>query len=151
MQYDAVVISDYDKGYLSKNDLEVFCQNFNGPVFIDTKKTDLFTYPNVFFKINQREYDRLIVKPDAKNLIVTLGEGGSVYDGQVFPAEKVNVFDVVGAGDTFLSALVVKFLETNNIVRSIKFAQNCSKKVVSQLGISVVGDLKNKKPKIIKN
>ena len=73
MQYDAVVISDYDKGYLSKNDLEVFCQNFNGPVFIDTKKTDLFTYPNVFFKINQREYDRLIVKPDAKNLIVTLG------------------------------------------------------------------------------
>ena len=134
MQYDAVVISDYDKGYLSKNDLEVFCQNFNGPVFIDTKKTDLFTYPNVFFKINQREYDRLIVKPDAKNLIVTLGEGGSVYDGQVFPAEKVNVFDVVGAGDTFLATVAYAFLVTGDISTSIMIANKASAIAVQNYG-----------------
>ena len=35
MQYDAVVISDYDEGYLTKNDLEVFVRT-GGPVFIDT-------------------------------------------------------------------------------------------------------------------
>jgi len=37
LDYDAVVISDYDKGFLSTQDLKVFCQNFKGPVFIDTK------------------------------------------------------------------------------------------------------------------
>tara|TARA_B100000925_G_C21889989_1_gene422355 strand:- start:78 stop:851 length:774 start_codon:yes stop_codon:yes gene_type:complete len=134
MQYDAVVISDYDKGYLSKNDLEVFCQNFNGPVFIDTKKTELFSYPNVFFKINQREYDRLKVKPDGENLIVTLGERGVVYQGNVYPAEKVNVFDVVGAGDTFLAALAYSFLEYQDIATAISIANKASAIAVQNYG-----------------
>jgi bifunctional ADP-heptose synthase (sugar kinase/adenylyltransferase) len=101
MQYDAVVISDYDKGYLTKNDLEVFCQNFSGPVFIDTKKTELFSYPNVFFKINLREYNNLTVAPNPENLIVTMGEQGAKYMENIYAPERVNVFDVVGAGDTF--------------------------------------------------
>lgn len=134
MQYDAVVISDYDKGYLSKNDLEVFCQNFDGPVFIDTKKTELFTYPNVFFKINQREYDKLTAKPDAKQLIVTLGESGVVYQGNVYPAEKVNVFDVVGAGDTFLAALAYSFLEYQDIATAISIANKASAIAVQNYG-----------------
>lgn len=38
LSYDAIVISDYDKGFLTTEDLKVICKNFNGPVFIDTKK-----------------------------------------------------------------------------------------------------------------
>ena len=134
MQYDAVVISDYDKGYITKNDLEVFCQNFSGPVFIDTKKTKLFSYPNVFFKINQREFDSLLVKPDTKNLIVTVGGNGTVYEGNIYPAEKVNVFDVVGAGDTFLAALTYAYLMYNDIVVAITIANKASAIAVQHYG-----------------
>ena len=134
MQYDAVVISDYDKGYLTKNDLEVFCQNFPGPVFIDTKKTELFSYPNVFFKINQREYDNLVVKPNTENLIVTVGGNGTIYEGNVYPAEKVNVFDVVGAGDTFLAALTYAYLMYDDIATAITIANRASAIAVQHYG-----------------
>ena len=35
--YDAVVISDYGKGFLSESDIEKFCKN-NANTFLDTKK-----------------------------------------------------------------------------------------------------------------
>lgn len=134
MEYDAVVISDYDKGYLTGNDLEVFCQNFHGPVFIDTKKTSLFSYPNVFFKINQREYNKLLEKPNKENLIVTMGERGASYNDFIYPSQKVNVFDVVGAGDTFLAALVYAYLASKNITHAIPVANKASAIAVQNYG-----------------
>jgi D-beta-D-heptose 7-phosphate kinase/D-beta-D-heptose 1-phosphate adenosyltransferase len=134
MQYDAVVISDYNKGYLTENDLEVFCQNFPGPVFIDTKKTNLFSYPNVFFKINQKEYNKLLKKPNEENLIVTLGECGAMYKDYIYPSQKVNVFDVVGAGDTFLAALVYAYLKTRDIAQAIPVANKASAIAVQNYG-----------------
>ena len=134
MQYDAVVISDYDKGYLTKNDLEVFCQNFPGPVFIDTKKIELFSYPNVFFKINLREYNNLTVAPNPENLIVTMGEQGAKYMESIYAPERVNVFDVVGAGDTFLAALVYAFLTYDDIAAAISIANKASAIAVQHYG-----------------
>jgi D-beta-D-heptose 7-phosphate kinase/D-beta-D-heptose 1-phosphate adenosyltransferase len=138
MQYDAVVISDYDKGYLTTNDMEVFCQNFSGPVFIDTKKTSLFSYPNVFFKINQKEYSRLLKKPDKENLIITLGENGASYMDNIYFTEKVNVFDVVGAGDTFLSALTYAYLRYQDITSAIVIANKASAMAVQNYGCYVL-------------
>jgi D-glycero-beta-D-manno-heptose-7-phosphate kinase len=134
MQYDAVVISDYDKGYLTGNDLEVFCQNFPGPVFIDTKKTSLFSYPNVFFKINQKEYNRLLEKPNKENLIITMGERGATYNDYLYPSQRVNVFDVVGAGDTFLAALVYAYLVSGDITCAIPVANKASAIAVQNYG-----------------
>jgi bifunctional ADP-heptose synthase (sugar kinase/adenylyltransferase) len=134
MQYDAVVISDYNKGYLTDNDLEVFCQNFPGPVFIDTKKTSLFSCPNVFFKINQKEFDRLLKKPNKENLIVTMGERGASYNDYIYPSQKVNVFDVVGAGDTFLAGLVYAYLATGDITKAIPVANKASAIAVQHYG-----------------
>jgi bifunctional ADP-heptose synthase (sugar kinase/adenylyltransferase) len=114
LSYDAVVISDYDKGFLTTEDLKIICKNFNGPVFIDTKKRDLFTEPNVIFKINQKEYNNLTTKPDPKHLIVTKGSLGVEYCDSIYPANQVSVFDVVGAGDTFLAAFVFAFLQFKN-------------------------------------
>lgn len=135
MQYDAVVISDYDKGYLTLNDLKIFCDNFSGPVFIDTKKTELFSAPNVIFKINQKEYSKLTSKPNPENLIVTLGEMGATYMDNVYPQEKkVNVFDVVGAGDTFLATLTHAFLKYQNIELAIPVANRASSIAVQNYG-----------------
>jgi D-glycero-beta-D-manno-heptose-7-phosphate kinase len=142
ISYDAIVISDYDKGFLTVEDLQVVCQNFNGPVFIDTKKRDLFTEKNVLFKINQREYNNLNIIPELTNLIVTMGSLGCTYMDVLYEAEKVNVFDVVGAGDTFLSALVYSFLLNGNsedvIDTAIKFANKASAIAVQHYGCYVL-------------
>lgn len=140
--YDAIVISDYDKGFLTTNDLKVLCQNFNGPVFIDTKKKDLFTEKNVIFKINQKEYDNLTNAPDPLHLIVTMGGHGTKYMNVIYEAEKVNVFDVVGAGDTFLSGLVYAYLTCKiddiKIDYAIKFANKCAAIAVQHSGTYVL-------------
>ena len=136
--YDAIVISDYNKGFLTTNDLKVFCQNFNGPVFIDTKKQDLFTEKNVIFKINQREYNNLISYPDDLHLIITMGSNGTKYMDNIYPSEKVNVFDVVGAGDTFLAAFVYSYLTCKEdrfrFSESIKYANKAAAIAVQYFG-----------------
>lgn len=128
MNPHAVVISDYDKGYLTEGDLWSICHNVNRPVFVDTKKRKLFQKDNVFWKINKKEYDLLDEShmPDEKNLIVTLGSEGVMWRGLVFKPEVVKVFDVCGAGDTFLSALVYEFLRTNNMQKSIELANKAA-------------------------
>jgi len=142
LNYDAVVISDYDKGFLTTQDLKVFCQNFKGPVFIDTKKRDLFTEPNVIFKINQREYNNLITKPEPQHLIVTKGSSGVEYCKLLYPVDKVNVFDVVGAGDTFLAAFVYAFLQYENhearLDSSIRFANKAAAISVQHYGCYIL-------------
>ena len=53
--YDAVVISDYDKGFVSNQKLFEIVYKVNCPVFIDTKKT-VFPTHNCYVKINDLEY-----------------------------------------------------------------------------------------------
>ena len=121
---DAIVISDYDKGYINDDDLWHLCHNFNRPVFVDTKKRRLFQKDNVYWKINKKEYDDLIQDhlPNLSNLIVTLGSDGASWNGMIFKPQVVKVFDVCGAGDTFLAALVYEFLKTKNMQTAIEFA-----------------------------
>ena len=67
-RYDALVISDYNKGFLTTQAMQTVCTYFNGPIFVDTKKTRLFQQSNVFYKINKKEYDLL----DREYIQVTL-------------------------------------------------------------------------------
>ena len=52
----------------------------------------------------------------ADKLIVTKGKDGCEYMEETFPVEEVSVKDVSGAGDTFLSGLVVEYIKTNEIL-----------------------------------
>ena len=56
--YDTVIISDYDKGFLTVEDIEYICTN-HSQVFLDTKKI-LGNWANAarFIKINNYEYER---------------------------------------------------------------------------------------------
>lgn len=137
--YDAVVISDYDKGFLKYINIEQIVHSVRCPVFIDTKKTDLadlsppFTVPHVYIKINELEFKN--AKTLADNLIVTLGDRGAQYKGKIYPTTKVEVSDVCGCGDTFLAALVYNYLNTNNIETAIEFANRASAVTVSHSGV----------------
>jgi len=102
--YDAIVISDYDKGFIDDQRLRVIADNFNGPIFVDTKKRVLFDKKNVFFKINEKEYNLLDKThlPSDENLIVTLGSKGVRWRGIIFQPKEVKVLMFVEQEILFL-------------------------------------------------
>jgi sugar/nucleoside kinase (ribokinase family) len=55
-----------------------------------------------------------------------------------YPSEKVPVFDLSGAGDSFLAALTAKQLEVNNIEEAIEYANKKASEIVQQRGVSVI-------------
>ena len=130
-EYDALVISDYNKGFLTEEKISEIVDSFDGPVFIDTKK-DHLPMLDAYVKINEHEYNNF--KSSIDNLIVTRGGKGCEYKGKLYPAEKVNVFDVVGAGDTFLSALVYFYLKCGTIEEAIPHANKAAAIAVSNFG-----------------
>ena len=67
-------------------------------------------------------------------LIVTRGSKGAEYKNVLYETEPVEVYDVCGAGDTFFASLVYRFLMTDDIVDSIKFANKCAKITVTKEG-----------------
>jgi D-beta-D-heptose 7-phosphate kinase/D-beta-D-heptose 1-phosphate adenosyltransferase len=131
--YDAVVISDYNKGCISYELVEEILRQFKGPVFIDTKKTDLKRFEGAFVKINSLENS--LAKTLPSQTLVTLGKQGCEYAGQIYLAPQVEVADVCGAGDTFLAALVYEFLRTNQMPAAIKFANRAAAITVKHMGV----------------
>ena len=55
-----------------------------------------------------------------------------------FPVESVNVFDLSGAGDTFLAALVWKYLASDDIKEAIKYANLEASNIVQKRGVAVI-------------
>ena len=135
--FDAVVISDYNKGYLTTEKIFEIVEGATCPVFIDSKKSILPNKPNCFIKINDVEYEKLD-DYNIDNLIVTKGSEGCIYNNILYPAEKVNVYDVVGAGDTFLAALVYGYITTNNIDESLMLGNRAAAIAVQQLGTYIL-------------
>ena len=69
-------------------------------------------------------------------MIVTHGDNGAEWNGWVYPAETAgDVIDVCGAGDTFLAALVYKFLETQHMPDAVKFANKAAAVTVKHVGV----------------
>ena len=136
-QYDAIVISDYNKGYISDEVLIKLVELSVCPIFIDSKKITLPKSKKCFIKINDLEYSKLIDK-NYPNLIITKGSSGCIYNNTIYPAEKVKVYDVVGAGDTFLAALVYGYLTYNNIERAIILANKAAGIAVQHPGTYVL-------------
>jgi len=120
--FDAIVISDYDKGFITNEVIWKLRQKFQGPIYMDTKKKNLADFPNIYIKINQRELYESTSIPDPEHLIVTYGAKGCGYQETLYPAKVIEVVDVCGAGDVFLAAMVYKHLETGDMGQALPFA-----------------------------
>lgn len=131
---DAVVISDYNKGFVSY-ELVRYLIDTGKPVFIDTKKTDLRHFEGAFVKINEVERAACDTLPSSDRLIVTLGKNGAVWNGRSFPAENIAITDVCGAGDTFLSAFVYKYMSSHDIAKAIEFAIKAASITIQHVGV----------------
>lgn len=143
---DCILISDYNKGFLSSDDIIKICTlaQKNCLIILDTKKKVkvFLDYVN-FIKINNIEYLENVEKGDisihANKIIVTMGENGTFYNGINFPSPSPHTtIDLSGAGDTFMAALCYKYLKTTSISDAIDFANYISSIVVTKKGVATI-------------
>ena len=194
---DIILVSDYQKGCFNTKNLQYLiriCNQFKKPIFIDTKNTNCEAIKNAFcLKINIVEFNSLFLEYEIldsdelnvikekikkvkdnfkiKNLVVTLGSQGSIASTNVntlhSPANKVDVIDITGAGDAFLSALIYSFLKIKSekkedyfnysiVKEHINFANYAASSVVAKKGTEPIDkkfvndfDYKLNKQKII--
>ena len=139
--YYLIVISDYDKGFLTEDDINEICWH-HANVFLDTKKIlGVWCQHAHYIKINDFEYQnsKPYLVPEIEHRIIhTMGGEGCEYKGKRYPVNKVEVKDVSGAGDSFMAALVVEYCKTDDIIKSIEFANKCASEVVTHRGVSVL-------------
>lgn len=139
---DIVIVSDYDKGFLSLEDI-ILIGKLSKLSILDAKKKlnreiiDSFT----FVKLNENEFKNNsdLVSGFESKLLITLGIRGCQYYGQIFPVPNPKItMDVSGAGDTFTSAFIVEYFRNRNISKSIEYANDTASIVVSKRGVKTI-------------
>ena len=133
---DIVIVSDYNKGYLDNTNLWNI-GHLSKLSILDSKRKltqdilDKFS----FIKLNESE-SRNNYGLKHPGLIITLGSKGAYFDGELIPqSNPQQTIDVSGAGDTFVAAFAIKFLETLEERASIEYANEMAGKVVSKRGV----------------
>ena len=133
---DAIVISDYSKGSITRELIDAVVKT-GKPIFVDTKCPDLKIFQGCVVKINLEEYNKRISYCD--NLIVTRGHQSVNHfngsEANYYDVKKIEAFDVCGAGDTFLAALTVRYLETLDIKSAINFAIKAAGITIKHTGV----------------
>ena len=141
--YKIIIISDYNKGFLTKVDIDTICTSHRC-VFLDTKKIlGDWAKEAKYIKINHTEYARskesnAIDKILETKIIRTAGPAGCFFNGDQYSVDEVEVRDVSGAGDSFMAGLVVAYLRTDDIIKSIAFANECATSAVQKRGVSTI-------------
>lgn len=142
--YDAIVISDYGKGFLDEEDIAFIAKSADCTTFLQTNKVlSKWCLDVDFIKINEIEFNKtshVLSAPITKKLIVTLGPMGCWHKDKGYSVEKeVEVKSLAGAGDTFLAGLVVEYIKTDgNIDSAINFAQKCAMRVIQKHGVTTL-------------
>ena len=133
---DLVIVSDYNKGFLDNNMLWDIGHLAKLSI-LDTKRKlpqDVASKYS-FIKLNEGE-SKNNSHLDPKNIIITLGSKGAYYKGELIPQNNPQqTIDVSGAGDTFVAAFAIKFLEILEEGTSIDFANKMASIVVSKRGV----------------
>ena len=97
-------------------------------------------HSHCIIKINEHEYQNVdddLFDHEACELVVTLGKNGAWWmnENKYYQTNETSVFDVCGAGDTFLAGLVTAYLSSKqNMEESIIFANKCASFAVKKLG-----------------
>jgi D-beta-D-heptose 7-phosphate kinase/D-beta-D-heptose 1-phosphate adenosyltransferase len=162
-QVQAVIVSDYAKGVLSRRVLAFTIEQARSrslPIFVDPKGADFSRYRGATcITPNQRELaaetgmricteaslraaaEQLIKTTSAEAILVTRSERGMTLvtaRGQAYstPANARHVCDVTGAGDTAIAAFALAYVAGEGLERSVRIANAASGVVVGKLGTS---------------
>ena len=142
-EFDMVVISDYNKGFLSDSDIAKIAFNHPNTICDTKKKLGEWCRDLKFIKLNRTEYGNNKSFIDInewilEKLIITLDKDGCMYLNNTYRTDTVEIMDISGAGDTFVAGFTTKYLETKSIGESITFGNKCASQVVQKRGVSIV-------------
>ena len=161
--YDAVILSDYGKGVLTKTltqSLISLAKEHNKPVLVDPKGSDYSKYRGAtLLTPNKKEAveatsidikDDETLKSALKKLkddcdltysVITLSEDGIALlddEFQKIPTVAKDVFDVTGAGDTVIASIALALVEGKDITQAVEFANKAAAVAVSHVGCYAV-------------
>jgi D-beta-D-heptose 7-phosphate kinase/D-beta-D-heptose 1-phosphate adenosyltransferase len=142
-EYPMVVIADYNKGFLTEEDIAYIAYKHPNVICDTKKKLGDWCKDLRFIKLNRSEYENnneFIKQNDwiLEKLIITLDKDGCMYKGTMYPTEQVEIMDISGAGDTFVAGFVKEFLDSEDIPKSIQFGNRCSAQVVQKRGVTTI-------------
>lgn len=135
-QADVVVVSDYNKGFLSNAHIKEIAKKSTLSI-IDSKRklSDDLIKDYTFVKLNEKERNNNF-DLTTNNIITTLGSQGAEYQNILFPSPNPQeTIDVSGAGDTFVASFISKYFTTKDVRQSIQFANRMAAQVVSKKGV----------------
>lgn len=95
--YDAVIISDYNKGYLTENDIKNI--SISNLTFLDSKRPlDSFAEECAFIKVNSSEYKKAknITLKMKNKMIITLGANGTWFNNKIYSVPSVEIKNLSG-------------------------------------------------------
>jgi len=164
--YDVIIISDYGKGVVTRRIARMAGRlSLGGSIVVIDPKEPHFSYYRwaTCVKPNKREAETASkVKLDGVNLqalreaaerlqklwrskmiLITLGADGMyLYDeedgGTYIPGERVDVYDVCGAGDTALAVFAAALASGRTPVEAAQLANRAASIVVTRVGTSTV-------------
>lgn len=138
---DVVIISDYDKGYLTKDIIKNIAAISKLTVLDSKKVLDYSIISDIdYVKLNYNEYlnNKELCDSFKEKFIITKGKDGASFNGVEYNSDNPQqTIDVSGAGDTFMASFVIKLLTTNLVEESIKYANMVCADVVNKKGVSV--------------
>jgi D-beta-D-heptose 7-phosphate kinase/D-beta-D-heptose 1-phosphate adenosyltransferase len=164
---DAVVLSDYNKGFFGDGFAQkiiIAAKKAGKMVLVDPKTRDYSVYAGAdFVKPNRKELSEaagqfsistvdglidaarsLCRKYSIGNIIVTLGNEGMLYvpsKGKAVHAKVEHlqdVYDVSGAGDTVLAVLALSFASLVQVPLSMRIANTAAQIAISKSGTATV-------------
>jgi D-beta-D-heptose 7-phosphate kinase/D-beta-D-heptose 1-phosphate adenosyltransferase len=162
---DAVVISDYDKGVVTRSLLESLlpaARRRGLPVVVDPKLPNFFAYqPITIVTPNVSEAARvtameirsdeacfaaatsILERLDTHAVLVTRGERGMLllergHAPEFIPAVARQVYDVTGAGDTVVAVIALALAAGARIAEAAVLANHAGGVVVGKVGTATV-------------
>ena len=159
---NAIVLSDYKKGVLSEaSELIKLANHYAIPVFVDPKGSDYSIYKNAFLLTpNRKEFEQVVGRCESDQdfvkkglklikdlnlnaLLITRGENGMSLIQRHKPAlhlkaQKQEVYDVTGAGDTVIGVLAASVGAGTALEEAVKLSNMAAGIVVTKLGAGAV-------------
>jgi len=146
---DIILISDYNKGMITRDlmsYIEDVADTYDIPLIIDPKPANQYCYKKAFaITPNEKEFRSMTWEsPLIKHIITTQGSKGVTIARSAdfmpteIPAETVEVYNVTGAGDSFVAIFSACIGLGIDVLQSSRIANKCSAYVVTKPGTSAV-------------
>jgi len=165
LEYEALVISDYNKGMITKSLMEKLLPDLQSkgiPVFVDPKVNNFNIYSSVTLLTPNHHESEMIVRHECltnsqiekaglkimkalslEYLILKRGEQGmTVFEKEQppvhMPARAKEVYDVTGAGDTVIATASRALLSGASILEAAVLANTAAGIVVGKIGTAAL-------------